>query len=454
MAWLHAEHALTPAGWQSGVRIGIGAGRIAALQTNRTPVSGDERHGVLVPAPGNLHSHAFQHAMAGLAERRGAGSDSFWTWRALMYRFALGMTPGDVEAVAGLLYARMLEAGFARVGEFHYLHHDHDGGHYADIGEMSARIAAASEAAGISLTLLPVFYAHSGFGAAIPDPQQRRFVSSPDDFARLHERSGQIVGGLEGGVLGVAPHSLRAATVDEIRHVLTLSPGGPVHIHVAEQVAEIEACRQIYGASPVRLLLDNVPVNARWCLIHATHMTPDEISDMAMQGAVAGLCPITEANLGDGIFPGAEFRRAGGAFGVGSDSNVSVSLPGELRQYEYSQRLRLRVRNAIADAGASSGRTLFDGALAGGAQALGALPELPGLGGLAAGNWADLVSLEGRAARYLMPDELLDSWIFGDGVAVDCVWARGRKQVEGGRHVRREALTDAFHHVMHRLVTG
>jgi len=445
---LHADTALLPTGWHEGVRIEIDGGRIAAVHLGQGPAAGDERHAVLVPGLGNLHSHAFQHAMAGLTERRGREGDSFWTWRELMYRFALAMTPDDVEAVAAMLYARMLEAGFTRVGEFHYLHHDRDGRHYADIGEMAGRIAAASSATGIGLTLLPVSYAHSDFGGAPPQPQQRRFISSPESFARLHARSAEIVSGLEGAVLGLAPHSLRAATPEEIAQLLALAPDGPVHIHVAEQVAEVEACKAHHGVGPVRLLLDNAPVDQRWCLIHATHMTADEIAGMAARGAVAGLCPITEANLGDGIFAGTEFRQAGGAFGVGSDSNVAISLPGELRQYEYSQRLRLRIRNAIANTGGSTGRALFDGALAGGAQALG-VPQ-----GLAEGNWADIVSLDRSGAPYLTKDELLDNWIFGDGIAVDSVWARGRRQVQGGRHVHRDALASAFNGVMERLTAG
>jgi len=448
MTSLHADTVLLPTGWHEGVRIEMDGGRIAAVHAGQEPARDDERHAVIVPGVGNLHSHAFQHAMAGLTERRGREGDNFWTWRELMYRFALAMTPDDVEAVAAMLYARMLEAGFTRVGEFHYLHHDRGGNHYADIGEMAGRIAAASAATGIGLTLLPVFYAHSDFGGAPPNPQQRRFISSLESFGRLHERSAGIVSGLEGGVVGLAPHSLRAATTEEIGQLLALSPDGPVHIHVAEQVAEVEACRARHGVGPVRLLLDNAPVDDRWCLVHATHMTADEIADMAARGAVAGLCPITEANLGDGIFAGTEFRHAGGAFGVGSDSNVSISLPGELRQYEYSQRLRLRIRNAIADAGGSTGRILFEGALAGGSQALG-VPQ-----GIARGNWADMVSLDRSGAPCLSNDDLLDKWIFGDGIDVDSVWARGRRQVRGGRHVHRDALASAFNGAMERLTAG
>lgn len=448
MTSLFAERALLPGGWHADVRITAANGHIQSVTAGCAPEPADERHAVVVPAPGNVHSHAFQHAMAGLTERRGAGDDSFWTWRETMYRFALGMRPEDVEAVAAMLYVRMLEAGFGRVGEFHYLHHDRDGAAYADIGEMAGRIAAASATAGIGLTLLPVFYAHSGFGPTPALAEQHRFVSSLDSFARLMARSGEIVAALPGAVLGIAPHSLRAATLEEILTILPLAGDGPIHIHVAEQIAEVIACERHHGVRPVRLLLDNAPVDDRWCLIHATHMNDDEIRDMAACGAVAGLCPITEANLGDGIFAGTAFRAAGGRFAVGSDSNVSISLGGELRQYEYSQRLGLRVRNAIADPATSTGRTLLAGALAGGAQAL-ANPA-----GIATGNRADLVALDGDAAPQLRDDSLLDGWIFGDDVRVDCVWAMGIKQVAGGRHLRRDAVAARYRQAMARLSEG
>ncbi len=445
MTTIFAASALLPEGWRRNVRIELGDGDIASVTPGASRSPEDEHHAAIVPALANIHSHAFQHAMAGLTERRGPDDDSFWTWRDLMYRFALAMNPDDVEAVAAMLYVRMLEAGFTRVGEFHYLHHDRDGGAYADIGEMAGRIAAASETAGIGLTLLPVFYAHGGFGAVPPRPEQRRFVSAPDTYARLVARTGEIVAGLHGGRLGIAPHSLRAATLAELTEILPLAAGGPVHIHVAEQTAEVDACRAHHGTRPVRLLLDNAPVDGRWCLIHATHMTDDEIAGVAASGAVAGLCPITEANLGDGIFRGIDFRAVGGRFAVGSDSNVSISLTGEFRQYEYSQRLANRVRNAIADPGGSTGRTLFDAALAGGGQAL-AAP-----GGIAPGRPADLVALDLGAARHLAGDEVLDAWIFADAVAVDSVWAMGRKRVAGGRHAARNAVEAGFLEAMARL---
>ena len=390
----------------------------------------------------NLHSHAFQRAMAGMAEVRGPADDSFWSWRTVMYRFALSMTPDHVEAIAAQLYMEMLEAGFSRVGEFHYLHHDKDGGAYANIAEMVERIGAASAETGIGLTLLPVFYAHSGFGGAAPSEGQRRFVNSLENFSRLLEGCRKVTSRLAGAKLGVAPHSLRAVTPEQLAEVTTMAGGAPIHIHVAEQVREVEDCIAHTGARPVEWLLANAAVDQRWCLIHATHMTPDETRDMARSGAVAGLCPITEANLGDGIFAASEFLAAGGRLGVGSDSNVSISLPEELKTLEYSQRLSRRARNVIAERSQSTGRRLFDEALEGGNIALN------GSTGLAVGNEADLVTLDVSAVPYLSQDFLLDSWIFAGGVAVDCVWVGGRKQVQGGRHISRDAISRRFRSAM------
>jgi formiminoglutamate deiminase len=279
--------------------------------------AGDVRIGIGVPAIGNLHSHAFQRAMAGLTEIGGHEGDSFWSWRDLMYRFVGAIGPDAMEAIAARAYMDMLEAGFCRVGEFHYLHHDPEGGAYADPGEMAARLAAAAAGTGIGLTLLPVFYAHGGFGGQRAGAAQRRFLHSPDSFARLTAASRAALAGLPDAVVGIAPHSLRAVKPDELAEILPLAEDGPVHIHIAEQMREVEDCLAWSGARPVRWLLDHAPVDRRWCLVHATHVDAGELADMARSGAVAGLCPITEANLGDGIFPARAFVDAG-TFGVGS----------------------------------------------------------------------------------------------------------------------------------------
>ncbi|MER9653655.1 formimidoylglutamate deiminase [Mesorhizobium sp. M0152] len=448
MTDIFAEQALLPNGWHSNVRLTLANGRIADVELDSAASTDDERHSILLPGMPNLHSHAFQRGMAGLAELRGPSADSFWSWREVMYRFALSMTPDQVEAVAAQLYVEMLEAGFSRVGEFHYLHHDRDGKPYSNAAEMAERIAAAASETGIGLTLLPVFYAHSSFGGAAPNDGQRRFINDVTRFSRLVEKSRECVRTLNQAVVGVAPHSLRAATPEELTAVAAMAPDGPVHIHVAEQVKEVDDCLAWTGARPVEFLLGHAKVDQRWCLIHATHMTDAETIGVARSGAIAGLCPITEANLGDGTFAAPLFREHGGRFGVGSDSNVLIGLPDELRQLEYSQRLAHRARNVLAVAGGSTGRALFDAALEGGSIALGA-----GASQIAAGASADLVSLDAGNPSLAgkTGDAILDAWIFANGSKVDCVWVHGNKQVSGGRHTRREAIARRFRSVMTAL---
>jgi formiminoglutamate deiminase len=442
-----AGSALTPEGWRSNVRITLEGGVIASVAAGVEPEADDERHAILIPGMPNLHSHAFQRGMAGLGEVRGPGADSFWSWRETMYRFALAMQPEELQAIAAQLYVEMLEAGFTRVGEFHYLHHGPDGQRYADIAEMAVRIGAAAAASGIGLTLLPVFYAHGSFGGAAASPNQRRFLNTLDGFSSLSRRCEQIARDLPGGIAGVAPHSLRAVTPAELA-VVTGMTAGPVHIHVAEQVKEVEDSLAHSGRRSVQFLYDHAPVDRRWCLIHATHIDDGELSAMARSGAVAGLCPVTEANLGDGTFRATEFVAQGGRFGIGSDSNVQIGVGDELRQLEYSQRLRDRGRNALGVPGGSTGRALFDGALAGGAQALGASGA-----GLAAGAPADLVSLDAHHPLLIEKrgDAILDAWIFGGAKAVDSVWRAGRKLVAGGRHIHGEAILAGYRRAMAAL---
>lgn len=440
--------ALLPDGWAKAVRIVLNDGVIAAVQAATPAAPGDERHGIGLPGLSNLHSHAFQRGMAGLAERRGPTADSFWTWREVMYRFLDRLEPDDVEAIAAQAYVEMLEAGFTRVGEFHYLHHDPTGQPYADPGELAARIAAAAAATGIGLTLLPSFYAHGDIGGAAPVPGQRRFLSDRDGFARLLDAGRRAIAPLDGAVLGFAPHSLRAATVAEIAALLPLAAGGPVHIHAAEQSAEVDRCVAVLGRRPVDHLLDTLPVGPRWCVIHATHMTEAEAARLAASGAVAGLCPITEANLGDGVFPTATYA---GAFGVGTDSNVLIDAAGELRQLEYAQRLVLRRRNVLAAAATpSTGRRLYAASIGGGAQALGVRT------GLAAGCPADIVSLDADHPALVarVDDSLLDGWVFAARSSlVDCVWRGGRQVVAGGRHARAEAIGRAFAATLGRVAS-
>ncbi len=447
---LFFAHALLPGGWARDVTLTIEKGVIAAVADNSSSAGAEIVSGVALPGLPNLHSHAFQRGMAGLTETRGETQDSFWTWRQLMYRFIDALTPDDVEAIAAFAYAEMLEGGFTSVAEFHYLHHDAAGHAYADPAEMASCIAAASSDTGIGLTLLPSFYQVGGFGGVAPVHGQRRFINDPARFLVLLERSRAAVQSVDDAVVGIAPHSLRAVTPEALREVLQAVPTGPVHIHVSEQTKEVEDCIAWSGQRPVAWLLDHLPVDRRWVLIHATHMTDDEAVGVAKAGAVIGLCPLTEASLGDGIFEGPRFIDGGGVFGVGSDSNIEITAPGELKQFEYSQRLACRVRNAVARrAGESTGRALYEHALAGGAQASGR-----SIGALAVGKRADIVTLDTSHPDLcaVSGDRWLDSMVFVAGKpAVDRVFVGGTRVVEGGRHLKRSAISARYRRVMQRL---
>ena len=446
---LHFDGALLPDGWGRDVRVTIEGGRIAAVEPGAPRDGATERHTLGLPGLGNGHSHGFQRAMAGLTEWKDAAAASFWTWRDTMYRFLDGFGPDEIEAVTAQAYAEMLEAGFTRVGEFHYLHHDAQGREYADIGEMASRVAAAAAETGIGLTLLPVFYAHAGFGSAPPTAGQRRFICAPDQYARLLASCERAIATLPGAVLGVAPHSLRAVDERELKKLERLRPRDPIHLHIAEQMQEVDDCVAWSGERPVDWLLARFPVDARWSLIHATHVTPDELAGIARTGAVVGLCPITEANLGDGVFPAADHVCAGGAFSIGTDSNVTIDAAAELRLLEYGQRLTRRARNVLAaPGGASTGRALFEAAHSGGARSLGERTA-----GLVIGAPADIVSLD-TAASFVAakPDHWLDHWIFAARrPMVDCVWRAGRKLVQGGRHVHAERIGRRYREVLTRL---
>jgi formiminoglutamate deiminase len=448
---LWCEQAWLAEGWRNNVRLSVENGRISSIEIGVEAAPGDERHMTLLPALPNLHSHAFQRGMAGLAETAGQSDDSFWTWREVMYRFVDRLDPDGMRAIAALAYAEMLESGFGRVGEFHYLHHDADGRPYADLAIMAQAIAAAAGETGIGLTLLPVFYAHSGFGGAAPTHGQRRFINDVARFATLLEGARDAVAGLDDAVVGVAPHSLRAATAGELTEIVAMAAGAPVHIHIAEQVPEVEACLAWSGRRPVEWLFDHAEVDAGWCLVHATHITEAERRAIVHSGAVAGLCPITEANLGDGLFPAREFVAEGGRFGVGSDSNVEIDAAAELRLLEYGQRLAHRGRNLLADgAGQSTGASLYRGALAGGGRALGRPSS-----GIAVDEAADLVSLKGDNPFFAdrTGDAILDSWIFGGGLRlVDCVWRGGVKRVDGGRHIDRDAIDARYNAAIAKLL--
>jgi formimidoylglutamate deiminase len=450
MRKLMLDHALLPSGWAQNVGIDIENGTIAAVHLAADQGDRERLTGIALPGLPNVHSHTFQRGMAGLAEIRGPENDSFWTWRQVMYRFLGLLTPDDVESIAAYAMMEMLEGGFTALGEFHYLHHDIDGRPYANRAELADRIVSAASETGMGLTLLPVFYAHGGFGGVAPADGQRRFVSDISGYIRLVEKARTAVRALDDAVVGIAPHSLRAVAPEALSRVLSAVSGGPVHIHVAEQTREVDDCIAWSGQRPVAWLLDHAPVDDRWCLIHATHLDADETRRLAASRAVAGLCPITEANLGDGVFEAPAFVAAGGRFGVGSDSNIEISAAGELKQLEYSQRLVRRARNVLAQKeGQSTGRTAYDSALVGGASALARM-----IGAIKVGCRADLVVLDRQHPDLASAsgDRWIDAYVFVVGKsAIDTVIVGGKTVVRGGRHHRRERIRDAFSRTMARL---
>lgn len=443
MTVIFAKRAFLAAGWAENLRLEIKNGRIARLTPNAVAQIGDTRVDTLLPALANLHSHAFQRAMAGMTEYRLAGRDSFWTWRDLMYRFTARLSPDHIQAIAAQVYVEMQEAGYASVGEFHYLHHQPNGQPYDRICELSDRIMAAAAETGIGLTHLPVLYSYAGVGEKPLEAGQRRFGNDVDRFCELVAQARDALGNLPDDCrVGIAPHSLRATCPRDLAQVVASQSSGPIHIHIAEQPREVEEVQAGLGARPVEWLLDNAPVDSNWCLIHATHMTDEETRAMAHSNAVAGLCPVTEANLGDGPFNGPVYLSAGGAFGVGSDSNVLISMTEELRTLEYSQRLRDLSRNVMVVGEGSAGQTLYRGAAMGGAQALGR-----NAGQITEGMLADLVAFDSQAPALcaLQPHQLLDGLVFAakDNVVTD-LWSAGRHQVQNGRHVLRDKVANNY----------
>ena len=445
---LFAEHALLPGGWARDVLLQWDAtGRLLAVAPGSTPGSAPRAPGPLLPGMPNLHSHAFQRAFAGLTEYRAESQDSFWSWRNLMYRFAAHITPESLEAIATWLYVEMLEAGYTSVCEFHYLHHDQRGQPYADDAELSHALLRAARTAGIGMTLLPVLYQTSGFGGQPARKDQARFIRSTDNMLSLLQRLAPAVQA-QGAVLGLAPHSLRAVPPDSLREavagITALSPQAPIHLHIAEQTQEVEDCIAWSGQRPVQWLLDHAPVDARWCLVHATHMTQGEYAAAARTGAVAGICPSTEANLGDGIFDMPQWLAHGGAWGVGSDSHACVNAAEELMLLEYSQRLSLRQRNVLAsNAHAQVATAMTQQAVRGGAQAAGR-----NVAGLAVGQQADMLALDAQhvALAGLDAERMLAAHVFASqrSSALHSLWVGGVPRVVGGRHALQGEAAHAF----------
>jgi formimidoylglutamate deiminase len=455
---LFAEHAFLPDGWRRNVLLEWSADGTLQRVTpdlNEAPHETGRASGPILPGMPNLHSHAFQRAMAGLTEYRASARDSFWSWRDLMYRFAARITPDDLGAIARWLYVEMLKAGYTSVCEFHYVHHAPDGQRYGNPAELAARVVQAAAETGIGMTMLPVLYQYSGFGASAPRDDQRRFINTPEALLRLidalraaHPERGDLR-------YGVAPHSLRAVSQASLNALLEgLNADAPVHIHIAEQMAEVEACVQTEGARPVRWLLDRFDVNARWCLVHATHVDAHETAALARSGAVAGLCLTTEANLGDGIFPAREYLEANGVFGIGSDSHIGVDWRSELRLLEYGQRLARRERNVLAGPHrAQVADRLFDAALQGGARASGRM-----IGKLEAGARADWIVLDADHPNLAeqTPDTWLSSMVFCEQGAspITDVYTHGQRVVERGRHRDEERLYADYRAALARLLNN
>ena len=451
---LYARNALLPEGWGKDVLVEWDAnGTIVRVDTGVAVPAGAQLIAPVVeyalPGMINLHSHSFQRALGGRTEKAGETKDSFWTWRDLMYRFARNITPEHIEAIAAQLFSECLRHGYTSMCEFHYVQRAPDGAMYPRPAETAERVIAAARLAGIGITMLPVLYSYSGFGESALKPEQQRFKTDAQDVLRIVEALEPLRDART--EVGVAPHSLRAASVAQMNEVLATLPGErPVHIHIAEQTQEVQQSLDWSGSRPVQWLLDQVDVNERWCLVHATHLVRDEVERMARSGAVAGLCPTTEANLGDGLFPLEAFLAEGGRFGIGSDSHISQSAVEELRWLEYGQRLQHQRRNIAVSAGERNvGDFLWQGALRGGAQASGRP-----VGALAPGRRADMIVLDDQHPNLygLALDEVLGSFVFcGNDNLVKDVMVGGQWVVRNQQHVAQQAIAARFKQTLAEL---
>ena len=455
MTDLFFKSALLPSGWESSVRISVSEdGWIQQIISGTSSDGCKDVPGIAVPGVPNLHSHAFQRAMAGLAERGTSSTDTFWSWRERMYAFLERLSPKDVEAIATQLYVELLRHGFTSVTEFHYLRNDIDGSAYQDPVAMGQRILSAADQAGIGTTLLPVLYRSSDFGNKPPAPEQKRFVADVDDLISDIAALKDSTANNPQFRIGLAVHSLRAVAPEDLAYAVSsfrdIDTEGPIHIHVAEQTREVDDCLAWSGARPVEWLLTNAPVDEYWCTIHATHMTAEEATRLAASGAVVGLCPTTEANLGDGLFRFEDFSSAEGNWGVGTDSHVSVSPIAELRLLEYGQRIARQERNIAAGAqDRSTGRALLQHAWTGGSKASGR-----STGALEVGQRADILSLNENHPALVgrTGDEILDSWIFsGEHTPVQNVIVGGKWVIRNGHHEREEEILNNYATVLRRL---
>lgn len=453
MTGFHFKQALTNQGWQQNVSVAVSeTGTIKALLQDDNPNNYQVIENPVVPGMPNLHSHSFQYAMAGLSEVRRNPIDSFWSWRDMMYYFAHNVSPEDLQAITAKLYLELLKGGYTEIVEFHYLHNDFDGRYYARPEALSDAIFSAGDQTGLSLTHLPVFYAHANFGGISPQDAQRRFINSRDQYALLIET---LKGQKSDYHLGLAPHSLRAVTEDEMAWLMDLRqdmlPGCPVHIHVAEQTKEVDDSIAHSGQRSVSALMNQAPVDEAWCLIHSTHLDDSEVSAIAASGATVGLCPLTESNLGDGIFRAVDFLAAGGHFGIGSDSNICTRAMHELRTLEYSQRLQHRQRNILcSDQFPNVGSYLWQKAAQGGGRAAGRA-----IGQLAEGYRADFVELsyskQGIMAT-VVPEAVVDFHMFaGQQSDIKNVYVAGNQIIRDGQHPEQTEIDASYAATIQRL---
>ncbi|WP_036180398.1 formimidoylglutamate deiminase [Marinomonas sp. MED121] len=453
-----AEQALFPQGWKTNVRIEVENGLIKGLSSDASAEGATLLSGPTLPSLVNLHSHAFQRAMAGMAEVSLNPNDSFWSWRDLMYKMVHKLTPDDVRIIATQLYIDMLKAGYTQVAEFNYLHHDPKGRAYNQLNEMGLQLAQAGDQAGLGVTLLPVLYSHSGFGGQTPNEGQARFINSTEQYLALHQASQASLAGHKLHKMGGCFHSLRAVTQGQIQDVMgaldktsnkASNKTMPIHIHIAEQQKEVRDSISFSGQRPVQWLANEIGLDERWCLVHATHLDQNEVTAIAKSGAVAGLCPTTEANLGDGIFPGVDYIAQGGRWGIGSDSHVSLSLVEELRTLEYSQRFRDEQRNRLYTEGEHHvGDYLFQAARQGGNQACQVAL------GLELGNRADFMVLDNRHPFIAASknEDLLNRWLFATNEnLIRHVYVAGNQVINDFKHQAETQSNLEFTALLKRL---
>ena len=455
MTKLYAENILIGSQWQTDKTIKLDSNGVIIDIYDGKDQGSATLNGSVIPGMINCHSHAFQRAFAGFSEYRGNKQDSFWSWRDIMYRFVAKMTPEDAAIVAEYAFIELLKSGFTSVAEFHYLHHQQNGSRYSDIAEMSHQVINAALNAGINITHLPVLYSYAGFGHKQPSNAQGRFINTTESYVQLWERLQSHYQNTEGLQLGIAPHSLRAVSEQQLAEIIPWvqqkNANSPIHIHIAEQKQEVEDCLAFYGKRPVEWLLEKFSVDQNWCFVHATHLTEKEVTQLASSGAVAGICPITEANLGDGIFPTSEYLQKGGRLAIGSDSHILINVAEELRLLEYGQRLTKYQRAVLTSEHCSSVgqfiylKSAFDGALASSRNS----------GVIEIGKRADFVVLNDKASSMLAKQnhQRLDAAIFASAeMPISQVVIAGKVVVEDNKHSNQERVTQAYERVLNKLV--